>query len=77
VLRLVHEAQMLHDRLHRITIALALTEEMAAEIFDQVASTNDDVSGHFRSQAARARSTAQECRAFAARLEMLRPAVES
>lgn len=76
VQRLVREAQMLHDRLHRITVALALTEEMAAEVFDQVAGTEIQHSEQFRVQAARARSTAAECRAFAARLETLRPAFD-
>jgi len=76
VQRLVAEAQMLHDRLHRITIALALTEEMAAEIFDQAASTQSGSSEHLHDQAERARSTAAECRAFALRLESLRPVFE-
>lgn len=73
VRRLALEAQMLHDRLHRVTVALALTEEMAAEILDQAAVTHLQRSEHYREQAERARSTAAECRSFAARLEKLRP----
>lgn len=68
---LVDEAAELRDRLHRISVALSITEDMVAETFERLASQNDPEPGAatFRLQAQRARATASECRHFARHLE--------
>ena len=68
---LVDEAMELRDRLHRITIALSITEDMVAEAFEALARENGAGadSTTFRIQAQRARATADECRQFAQHLD--------
>ena len=72
--RLQDEVQILRDRLHRVTIALSITEEMLAAACDLLAETSSVHSTQQRLEAERARSAAAECRAFAIRLDELRPA---
>jgi hypothetical protein len=59
---LLEEERELQSRLQRVTVALALCEEVLGDAFDRIAN---------RQAAARARRTAEECRAFAARLRTL------
>ena len=66
---LVAEAQELRERLHRIAIGLSITEDMAAEAFEQLAAGDPDTAAGYRDQAQRSRATADECRQFAKRLE--------
>jgi hypothetical protein len=62
VARLVEQASELRERLRRTTLALELCEEALGDIFDRMANRDAKV---------RARITARECRAFAARLAAL------
>lgn len=70
--RLQDEAQILRERLHRVTIALSITEEMLAAACDRMAETPSVHSTRQRVEANRARSAAAECRAFAIRLDELK-----
>jgi hypothetical protein len=62
---LVEEAQELRDRLHRIAVALSITEDMVADAYDRLARTEATGVPALRQQAKRARTTANDCRAFA------------
>jgi hypothetical protein len=68
---LLAEAQELRERLHRIAIGLSITEDMAAEAFEQLAVGGADSAADYRDHAQRSRATADECRQFAQRLEAL------
>lgn len=68
---LVAEAQELRERLHRVAIALSITEDMAAEAFEQLAVADPDPATGYRDHAQRSRTTADECRQFARRLDAL------
>jgi hypothetical protein len=68
---LVEEAQELRDRLHRIAVALSITEEMVADAFEQLARTTTCSSSTLRRQAKRARTAAQDCRTFAQQIDDL------
>lgn len=67
---LVAEAQELRERLHRVAIALSITEDMTAEAFEQLAAGDDTAAG-YRDHAQLSRATADECRQFAKRLDEL------
>lgn len=68
---LVDEATELRDRLHRITVALSITEDMVAEACDRLARSNASgpAAAALKVEAQRARITADECRHFAQHLE--------
>jgi hypothetical protein len=68
---LVAEGHELRERLHRVAVALSITEDMTAEAFEQLAATGDDAAAAYRDEAERSRATADECRQFARRLEQL------
>lgn len=72
--RLQDEVRILRERLHRVAIALSITEEMLAAACDLMAETPSVHSPQQRLDAKRARSSAAECRAFAIRLDELKPA---
>ena len=78
VQRLIDEVWLLHVRLHRVTVALALTEELLAETFEKMADDKSEQRGsEYLLHAKRARVAAEECRAFAARVDTLGPAGRS
>jgi len=68
---LVEEATELRDRLHRITVALGITEYMVADAFEALArkTAPGPESSSLRVQAQAARATAEECRRFAKHLD--------
>lgn len=68
---LVDEATELRDRLHRITIALSITEDMVADACDRLARKNGPgpAATALKAEAQRARVTADECRHFARHLD--------
>ena len=68
---LVDEAQELRDRLHRIAIALSITEDMVAEACERLARDNVAGSTALRQEAKRARTAAEECREFAQQIDDL------
>ena len=70
---LVEEVRLLHDRLHRVAIGLALSEELLASTLEQLAEGRSTDSGRYRLQANRARVAADECRSFARRLDEINP----
>ena len=69
--RLSDEARFLHERLHRVVVALALTEDAIADLFERMADHAGERGTHRRLQAKRARASADECRVFAVRLDEL------
>ena len=71
VQHLVDEATELRDRLHRISVALSITEDMVAEAFERMAREHaaEAESNALRIEAQRARATADECRHFARHLD--------
>ena len=71
LLRLTDEAHLLHARLHRTAVALALTEEVLADVFERLAVQGGEPGTRRRLDATRARAGAAECRAFARRLDQL------
>jgi hypothetical protein len=68
---LVSEARELRERVHRVAIALSITEDMTAEGFEQLAAAGDDEATGYRRQAQRCSATADACRQFAKRLDEL------
>ena len=68
---LVDEAQELRERLHRLAIALSITEDMVAEGFERLAYGGCDGGSDYRRTSHVARATAEECRLFARRLDEL------
>ena len=68
---LVEEATELRERLHRIAVALSITEDMVADAFDRLARKTGPgpETASRRMQAQRARATADECRHFAQHLD--------
>ena len=70
---LVEEVRLLHDRLHRVAIGLALSEELLASTLEQLAEGRGNDSARYRLQANRARVAADECRSFARRLDEIVP----
>lgn len=69
--RLFDEAQLLHDRLLRVTRALTVTQDFIAETCERLAGAGGDNARHRQLEAERARAFAEECRRFAARLDEL------
>jgi hypothetical protein len=65
---LLEEAQVLRVRLHRIALALSITEDLAAELLEQMAEPGGATAPSLRVTAQRARATAHECRTFAEHL---------
>jgi hypothetical protein len=61
---LVEEAQELRERLHRVAVALSITEDMVADAYERLATTQTVGSGVMRQRAKDARTTAEDCRAF-------------
>ncbi|MBV9097457.1 MAG: hypothetical protein JO079_05315 [Frankiaceae bacterium] len=61
----------MHARLQRAAVALALTQEVLADIFERLATRGGERGTVRRLQAKRARVGADECRAFARRLDEL------
>ena len=68
--RLESEAEELRDRMHRIAIALSITEDMMAEAFERSANSGDGPPD-YRQRAIVARATADVCRTCAQRLDEL------
>jgi hypothetical protein len=68
---LSEEVRLLHDRLHRVVVAVALTEEVLADVFERLAAQGGERGTQRRLEAKRARARADECRAFALRLDNL------
>ena len=68
---LAEEAAELRERLHRITVALGITEDMLADAFEALAHETqpDPDSASLHAAAQRARATAEECRRFARHLD--------
>ena len=68
---LVEEAAELRERLHRITVALGITEDMVADAFEALAREKRPGadSAALLGQAQSARATAEECRRFARHLD--------
>lgn len=67
--RLTVQTRQLVERLHRLTIALALSEEMVAELLDQAAAARaGDEAKRQRLRANQARQLARHCRAFGEQL---------
>ena len=68
---LVDEAAELRERLHRISVALSITEDMVAEACERLARRNGPgpASAALKVEAQRARRTADECRCFAQHLD--------
>jgi hypothetical protein len=62
------EEQMLRDRLHRVALALTVTEERVADTLEALADSAGAGAEDYRLNAKRARAAATECRAFALRL---------
>ena len=73
IAHLLDEVQLLHERLHRVTVALAITEELVADTFDRMAEKPSANATEQRLASKRARSAAAECRMFAARLAAPNP----
>ena len=71
--RLLDEVQVLRERLHRVTVALAITEDLLADTFERLADAPSARATQQRLEAKRARAAASECRMFAARLDELDP----
>ena len=69
--RLANEAEDLRERLHRIAIALSITEDMMAEAFERSASAGSVEAPDYRQRALLARTTADICRTCAQRLDEL------
>lgn len=63
----------MHERLHRVAVALALTEEVLADTLDELALMPGRDANLYRLQANRARITAEACRDVATRLDELNP----
>ena len=63
----------MHNRLHRVAVGLALSEDLLAATLEQLATTPGRDSSLYRLQANRARVAAEECRGFAKRLDALDP----
>lgn len=68
---LLDEVQVLRERLHRVAVALSITEEMLAVAYGRMAATPSANASQQILEAKRARAAAAECRAFAMRLEQL------
>lgn len=68
---LIDEAQLLRQRLHRVAVALTLTEERVAETLEHLAQSDAPDADQHRRAARRARQAAVECRSFVSRLEQL------
>lgn len=66
---LTDEAELLRQRLHRVAVALTLTEERIADTFDTLAGNGGPSAEQHRLEAKRAKQAAVECRSFVARLE--------
>lgn len=67
--RLADEARHLHDRVHRVLLALALTEDVRADLLDHLAIAHGGAHATDRRLAAkRAHAAAEECRTFARHL---------
>lgn len=73
IAHLLDEVQLLRERLHRVTVALAITEELVADTFERMAERASANTTEQRLASKRARSAAAECRMFAARLHALSP----
>ena len=70
---LMDEVLLLRERLHRVTVALSITEEMVAAVYERLAETPSPHCTQQILEAKRARAAAAECRAFAIRLDELKP----
>ena len=73
VQHLIDEVSLLHVRLHRIAVALALTEDLLADTFDNLSEDETKGGTVYQLHAQRARVAAEECRLFAARVNVLGP----
>ncbi|HET6910035.1 MAG TPA: hypothetical protein VFH54_11900 [Mycobacteriales bacterium] len=63
------EAQLLHARLHRVAVALAITMELIANTYDDIADEDDVLCPDAAVSAKMARGVAETCRAFVIRLD--------
>lgn len=69
--RLASEAEELRERLHRVAIALSITEDMMAEAYELSARRGGAAAPDDRQRAILARATADVCRTCAQRLDEL------
>ena len=69
--RLASEAEELRERLHRVAIALSITEDMMAEAYERSAGEGGATAPDYRQRAILARATADICRTCAQRLDEL------
>lgn len=70
---LLDEVRSLHEHLHRVAVALALSEEMLADALDQMTEPDGPSAAQSHLDANRARAAAAELRDFATRLAAFRP----
>lgn len=72
---LVAEARELRERVHRVAIALSITEDMTAEAYEKLADAGDTTAAAtgYRDRARRSSATADACRQFARTLDELQP----
>lgn len=72
---LVAEARELRERVHRVAVALSITEDMTAEAYrklaDADADADDATATGYRGRARRSSATADACRTFARTLDEL------
>lgn len=69
---LLDEADALHERLHRVILALTMAEDRAAVALDRLADTGGPMADQHRKAARRARSSAGLCRELGQKLRRLR-----
>lgn len=70
---LVAEARELRERVHRVAVALSITEDMTAEAYRKLADADADdaTATGYRGRARRSSATADACRTFARTLDEL------
>ena len=67
--QLDEQGRVLRQRLHRVVVALAMTEELRAVMLRRVAAEAVGETPHWQSLANCAERAAQDCRSFARRIE--------
>lgn len=66
------ETQLLADRLQRVTVAMAMTEDILADTLERRARLGGPEASSRRLAAKRCRAAADECRSFSKRLAQIR-----
>ena len=70
---LLDEADVLYERLHRVVVALTITEDCAADALQRLADAGGQLADQHGDAAQRARSSAELCRELGVRLGRLHP----